>query len=150
MAPREPAEVELMRLTAQSTAAFEFIRFGVFGVGIALLCLLALQIPDLAPKLIKFLKIFGIMSSLGWLLLLHGARKLFQAINAEKRSTNARLREVPVSRVMTTPRYTPGDLYKTGELALPAPPSVTERTTNLLDKQPEALPLRRPETPYSN
>jgi hypothetical protein len=160
MAPRELAEVELMRLTAQSTAAFEFIRFGVIGVGIALLCLLALQFPGLAPKLIKFLKILGILNSLGWVLLLHGARKLFQAINAEKRSTDARLREAPISKTLSNatkraayiPRYTPGDLYKTGELALPAassPPSITERTTNLLDKQPEALPLRRPEPPYN-
>jgi hypothetical protein len=132
----EPAELEVLRLTARALAAYESVRFGLLFVVLSLLCFIIPLIPGLIlkPKLLTALHVMGLILASSCLLLANGWRHLRNFFKPGKE------RERLESRGQISLSQKTGPLY-----IQEAPPSVTERTTNLLDKSRnrERVPIRR-------
>lgn len=132
----EPVELELLRLTAESQVAFEYVRYGAIFVSIALGCLLISLIPDLKPKLVSVLQIMGLVFTPTVFMLFWAAKKLNEAIN--KRGINVGVtsksfNSLPASSANTLEaRPITKELYDFTEK--PAPVSVTENTTDILNQ----------------
>lgn len=137
-----PAELEVLHITSKSMAAFEFIRIGAVMTGIALVIFFISMIPTLAPKAAHVLHIIGAVMSSFILLIVHGLRQLHSAIHNKPKQ----IVQDKASAAQDRPpkQVSVRDIYKTGELSLPAsPPSVTEHTTMILEKETDPLPVRR-------
>jgi len=142
----EPAELEVLALTAKVKNAYDYLMFGTICLVIALICLLVVAfVPVESPKLLKLfkvLKVFGVIASGGIIFDLFWTYKLRELIRGKvsiKQNKNLPVKEVimlPAKRV-SEPTYKLDPNSKlgrtTGELVYrQAPPSVTEHTTDLL------------------
>ena len=134
----EPAELEVLRLTAASRAGLQEI---VGGVAIALLALaaaLALILMSVKPKAVNAgWAILVIGQVIGWWMALYGMARIHRTLN---RKPDAKLLHAPAA-------IPPPQLAPARDAALPpAHISVTEGTTELLGNAPrerEKVPARR-------
>ena len=122
----EPAEVEVMRLTAGTRAAYKGIRMGLFGVLMCVLVALfmlfvaggkSLDVAQVVLVAVGFATLFTLLAGL-W--------RLYRTLNGERDETFAPAAEP--ARVPPVPRTS----------ALPPAPaqvSITEGTTELLEKE---------------
>ncbi len=142
----EPAELEVLALTARVKNAYDYLMFGTIAVAMALLFLLVvIFVPVASPKLLKLfkvLKVFGVIASSGIIFNLFWTYKLRELIRGKvstKQNKKLPVKEVimlPAKR-MSEPTYRLDPNSKlgrtTGELVYrQAPASVTEHTTDLL------------------
>jgi hypothetical protein len=126
LAPPEPAELEVLRFTAESRAAFNNITLSAWLVIITGLTMFALTIGGYTPmKLMIFL---FIVNALGWIPLSRGLVRLRRALKPAP-ETYPRAQENAPSRIPALP-------------AKPIAISVTENTTELLEKTEEPAPAR--------
>lgn len=126
LAPPEPAELELLRVTTQTRAAFNDVTLGALLVIISGLTLFALMVGDYTPmKLMGFL---FIINALGWMPLLLGIRRLRRA-STPADETASRVHDLSPSRIPALPPK-------------PVAISVTENTTELLEQNEEPAPAR--------
>ncbi|MBK7991833.1 MAG: hypothetical protein IPK14_00035 [Blastocatellia bacterium] len=143
----EPAELEVLVLTAKVKNAYDYLMFGTICLVIALICLLIVTfVPVASPKLLKLfkvLKVFGVIASGGIIFDLFWTYKLRELIRGKvsiKQNKKLPVKEVimlPVKRTLEpTYRLDPKNNKigrTTGELVYrQPPPSVTEHTTDLL------------------
>jgi hypothetical protein len=139
----EPAELEVLRLTAASRAGLQEI---VGGLSIALLALaaaLALILLSVKPKAVNAgWAILVIGQFIGWWMALYGMARIHRTLNRK-----------PEAKLPHAPAATPPQLAPAREAALPpAHFSVTEGTTELLGNAPrerEKVPVRREHTDTS-
>lgn len=127
---KPPAEVEIMKLTANAGAAYKGISIGTIFmlIGIALALLIFLFDPESA-KFFKKAVLFGGMGGFfgltGLTMILFGLRnlgKIFQPVTETEREVFPAMREQPALEAPTT-----------DSLRLP-PPSITEATTEMFEK----------------
>jgi hypothetical protein len=126
LAPPEPAELELLRVTTQSRAALNDVTLGAFLVinsGIILFTLMLSSPPPM--KLMGFLFLINV---LGWIPLLLGIRRLLRAATPAD-ETASRVQDVSPSRIPALPPK-------------PLAISVTERTTELMEQPEEPSPTK--------
>jgi hypothetical protein len=126
LAPPEPAELELLRVTTHSRAAFNDVMLGTFMVINSGIILFTLMLGSHTPM--KLMGILFLINALGWIPLLLGIRRLLIA------STPA---DETASRVQ--------DLSPSPIPALPPKPvaiSVTENTTELFEQTEEPAPAK--------
>jgi ribosomal protein L40E len=134
----ELPELEVLRLTAGSRAAYQTITVGV--IFLAVLCLLWLPLPFIsAEKAIKVLTwLGGIIGALGWFIMVFGLRRLHGTLNPKPGEQTQPVARQPI--IEQAPQTT----------ALPpeyTPMSVTETTTELLQSTEAPQPSdRRRET----
>jgi hypothetical protein len=132
----EPAELEVLRLTAASRAGLQEI---VGGVAIALLALAAALALILMgrPKAVNAGWVILVIGQvIGWWMALYGMRRIHRTLNRE-----------PDAKLLHAAPSVPPPFAPAREAALPpAHISVTEGTTELLDYVPregERIPARR-------
>ncbi|MBX7219753.1 MAG: zinc ribbon domain-containing protein [Blastocatellia bacterium] len=132
------AELEILRMTAKSSAAFDSILWGLItGLSSFGLMLLA-SLPNLIqkPKAVVACWIFASILGLGWIWVVAGMRYLFESIHRSKEQSESRL----TTRLSLPSRQS---VLPAGTEAEPVEsvfPSVTENTTELLEAQPVRLP----------
>lgn len=126
-----PAEVEVMRLTAETRAGHQWNVLGACLLAFAAifpLLLLWAKGGDLSPKLVRVMMVSGLLfGGMGWWSLLAGLRQIHFALNPCRRETEEKA--LPVPRTL--------DIPDTNELRVPSasarkPLSITEGTTDLL------------------
>lgn len=133
----EPAELEVLRLTAETRASYQ----NIVGSVISILGVLAVALPLMffarkGPKAGTILLILGEVLAFGWLL--YGMIRLHLALNPK----NAERKKV---LGVGAARTTAAGLETAALPQLPAQASVTEGTTELLAMPPErvAVPINR-------
>jgi len=120
-----PAELEVMRLMAGSSASQVEISLGAIIAFVTLLVSLPMMLFG-KPKLVNIgwgLLVIGEL--LAWIYLLWGLRRLYRTLNASQPAQAEALPEA-IKPGLATDR----------ELLPPPPASVTEGTTELMDRQP--------------
>jgi hypothetical protein len=139
LASYEPAELEVLRISAGTEAASQWVGFGFSFI---LLGLLLLVLAAFAPgfpvrnplKITSILTVFAwTLAGLGLLGTLRGAMSLRRTLGS-----------APPEREVA-PERTGRALAEPGPAQLAPPPeytSVTEHTTNLLDEPPAPIPIR--------
>jgi len=126
LAPPEPAELELLRVTAESRGAVNDVTISAFLVIITGLILFALMVGGYTPmKLMTFL---FVVNALGWIPLFLGIRRLRRALKTAP-ETDSRAQDITPSRIPALPPK-------------PLAISVTENTTELLEQTEEPAPAR--------
>ncbi len=138
----EPSELEVLRLTAKTKDSYDYLLFGNVCIAIALACLLAVGfVPDMKPKLFNLLRIFGAIAASGFVINLIWTNRLRNLIHGKtsvKEKKEIHTKEIfmlPPKKSQFTYNFDASNNIgrKTGELAYkPAPPSITEHTTDLL------------------
>ncbi|HZS06372.1 MAG TPA: hypothetical protein VFD58_16150 [Blastocatellia bacterium] len=136
-AAAEPAELEVLRLTAGTRAGYQWSVIGAIMLAVAFaLTVIAIFVDQ--PKAVKVLTIIGLINGLlGWWSLLAGLRRSHLTLNPPgQREEQGRY--VARHRVPVTPRTN-----ELPEAPAEAPErlSITEGTTDLLASQPEREPV---------
>lgn len=136
----EPAELDILRLTAKTKNSYDYLVFGNVCVAIALVCLLCTGFfPDMKFKLFNLLRIFGAVAASGFTISLiwtHRLRSLIHGKIASNENKAVAAKEV----IMLPPKKFTYNFNasnnigrKTGEIVYQQPPpSITEHTTDLL------------------
>jgi hypothetical protein len=138
----EPAEVEILRLTAGARVGHQSITGGIIAMFVVLAAALAMIfLSSKGPKGGIILLIVGEALALLWLF--YGMWHLHQTLNPKQETRHPRLAHVPHA------------LPAAQTAALPPPASVTEGTTELLvtpQREKEAVPVgpRKPDTAEMN
>ena len=123
LAPPEPSEVEVLRVTAESRAAYNDFSLAAILILVSSLISFALLVGGYTPmKLMTFLFLVNV---LGWVPLFLGIRRLRRAVKPADHPGEHRSEPI-------TPALPPRPLAV----------SVTENTTDLLDKSDEPAPAR--------
>ena len=128
VAPPEPAELEVLRVTAESRAAYNDFTLAAILILISSLISFALTVGGYTPmKLMSFL---FLVNALGWIPLFLGIRRLRHALKpADRAATEQRSEPVATARIAALPPR-------------PVAVSVTENTTDLLEQSEEPAPAR--------
>ena len=126
LAPPEPSELEVLRVTAETRAAYNDLTLAAILILVSSLISFALTVGGYTlGKLMIFLFLVNVV---GWFPLFFGIRRLRRAVK-------------PADQAATEPRKEPGATTRIP--ALPPKPvavSVTENTTDLLEKSEEPAP----------
>jgi hypothetical protein len=128
LAPPEPSELEVLRATAESRAAYNDVTLAAILILVSGLISFALAVGGYTPmKLMTFL---FLVNALGWIPLFFGIRRLRRALKpADQTATEQRAEAVATTRIPALPPK-------------PVAVSVTENTTELLEQTEEAAPAK--------
>ena len=128
LAPPEPAELEVLRVTAETRAAYNDFTLAAILILVSSLISFALTASGYTfGKLVIFLFLVNVV---GWFPLFFGTRRLRRAVKpAEQLATEQRKEPILTTRIPALPPR-------------PVAVSVTENTTDLLDKSEEPAPNR--------
>ncbi len=128
LAPPEPSELEVLRVTAESRAAYNDFSLAAILILVSSLISFALTVGGYTPmKLMTFL---FLVNALGWIPLFLGIRRLRRAVKpADRSATEQRSEPIATSRISALPPK-------------PVAVSVTENTTELLEQSEEPAPAR--------